>query len=80
MVDIPAMLYRLMDRRGPYANAIHIYTNTMHGDVKRGFKTMTHNNLIGGAMWAGLTGVINWESSEAPETTKTTLSKLDCRQ
>ena len=32
--DIPTMLYRLMDRRGPYANATYIYTNTMHGDVK----------------------------------------------
>ena len=41
MVDIPTMLYRLMDRRGPHADAIHIYTNTMHGDVKRRLKTTT---------------------------------------
>jgi hypothetical protein len=32
---------RLMDRRGPCADAIHIYINTMHEDVKRGLNTMT---------------------------------------
>jgi hypothetical protein len=41
LADIPAMLYQLMDRRGSYANATYIYTNTMHGEVKRRLKTTT---------------------------------------
>ena len=41
MADIPVMLYRLMDRRGPHANATYIYTNTMHGEVKRRSTTTT---------------------------------------
>jgi hypothetical protein len=57
------------------------HTNTMHGDVKRRLKTTTHSSLIGGALWAWLAGVINWEPSEAPGTMKTTLPKLDrCQQ
>jgi hypothetical protein len=51
MTHIPVMLYRLMDQRGHgHADATHIYTNTMHGDMKRRLKTMTHNGLIGGAL------------------------------
>jgi hypothetical protein len=42
MADIPVMLYRLMDRRGPHANATYIYTNTTHRQVKRR-STMTTN-------------------------------------
>ena len=42
MADVPAMLYRLMDRRGHgHVDATHIYTNTMHGHVKRRLKTTT---------------------------------------
>jgi hypothetical protein len=38
-------------------------------------------SLIGGALWAWLTGVINWEPFEAPGTMKTTSPKLDrCQQ
>jgi hypothetical protein len=40
MANILAMLYRLMDRRGPHANATYIYTNTMHGEVKQRLTTM----------------------------------------
>ena len=42
MADVPAMLYRLMDRRGHGRfDATHIYTNTIHGEVKRRLKTTT---------------------------------------
>jgi hypothetical protein len=51
MTHIPVMLHRLMDRRGHgHADATHIYTNTMHGDVKQRLKTATHSSLIGGAL------------------------------
>jgi hypothetical protein len=52
----------------------------MHGDMKRRLKTTTHKGLIGGALWAWLAGVINWEPSEASGTMKTTSLKLDCCQ
>jgi hypothetical protein len=47
MADILAMLYRLMDQQGPYANAIYIFTNTMQGDVAK-IEDDDHNSLIKG--------------------------------
>jgi hypothetical protein len=50
----------------------HIYTTTtiMHGEQEAKTEDDDHNNLIRGALQAGLAKVINRELSEAPGTTR----------